>query len=305
MFGLGVFDGVHRGHRRIISEVVRLAAERGAVPAALTFDPHPRAVLCPDDPPQLLLPLGRRIEKLHCAGAIHVGVIEFSPAFAALAPEDFLDSLLRSPQFELAGVCAGQSWRFGRFGSGNSEVLRRFAEGAGLGFSTPAELEMPDRTVVSSTAIRHAAAAGKLAEAAAMLGEAPRLFGRVVRGYRIAGRCLSTPTANLQVAFGVTPPDGVYAAAAPVGGCLRPAVINIGFAPTFNYDQPERRVEVHVLDYDGDLYGAEIEVRLLRFLRGEICFPSAEMLKLQIIQDIAAARQEFGRAVCPEEHGVS
>ena len=123
VLGIGVFDGVHLGHKKIIAEVVKLAERDGAVPTALTFDPHPRAVLRPEEPPALLVPLAERVRLLREAGAAQVWVIRFTPEFAALEPEEFLARMLECPEFELCGICVGESWRFGRGGRGNRELL--------------------------------------------------------------------------------------------------------------------------------------------------------------------------------------
>ena len=159
--GIGVFDGVHLGHRRIIAEVTGLARANGSVPAAMTFDPHPRAVLCPDEPPVLLVPLKERVRLLREAGAELVWVQPFTPEFAHLEPEQFLERLFACPDIELAGICVGEKWRFGRGGRGGRETLAAYAESHRLEFRACPELELNNETV-SSSAIRRAISAGKL-----------------------------------------------------------------------------------------------------------------------------------------------
>ena len=147
VLGIGVFDGVHLGHRRIIEEVVKLAERSGAVPTALTFDPHPRAVLRPEEPPALLVPLTERVRLLREAGAAQVWVIRFSPEFAALEPEDFLARMLECPEFELCGICVGESWHFGRGGRGNRELLDDYARRRKIDFIACPEVRLDGKVI--------------------------------------------------------------------------------------------------------------------------------------------------------------
>ncbi len=292
VLGIGVFDGVHLGHHRIIDQVRELARESGAVPAAMTFDPHPRAVLRPDEPPILLVTLKERVRLLREAGAELVWVLPFTPEFASLEPEQFLDHLFASPEFELAGVCVGDEWRFGRGGAGDSKTLAAYAAAHGFECRACPELELGGETV-SSSAIRRAISAGKLEQATEMLGRPYRLTGMVERGYHAASDRLRCPTANLATTAGVLPPDGVYAAAAFRDGKVYPAAVNIGFAPTFGWENSRRRVEIHLLDFDGNLYGVELGVEFLYYLREERTFADPEKLREQIESDIFRIRMFF------------
>ncbi|MBQ7206937.1 MAG: riboflavin biosynthesis protein RibF [Lentisphaeria bacterium] len=292
VLGLGVFDGVHLGHRKIISELCDMAVRRHAVPAAVTFHPHPRQVLCPDDPPRLLLPMEERRRLLRDAGAKLVGVIEFDQKFAAMEPLDFLERLRSAPEFHLAGICVGSRWRFGHFGAGDKTVIAAFAEANGIGFSPCEELVIAGETV-SSSAIRRAVSAGKLDHARELLARPVRLFGTVGQGNGIAGKMLKAPTANLEVSCGVLPPDGVYAGGVRLGNLLHPAAVNIGLAPTFG--GISRRVEVHVLHFDGDLYGAGIVLELYSFIRPERKFASPEALMERIREDMRLVEEDFSR----------
>ena len=224
--GIGVFDGVHRGHRLIIDEVCGLARKTGAVPAAMTFDPHPRAVLRPDEPPMLLVSLKERVRLLREAGAELVWVVPFTPEFANLESGQFLDRLFACPEVELTGICVGEQWRFGRGGTGDRAVLADYARRHGLEFHACPELQL-DGQVVSSSSIRRAIASGKLETAAKMLGRPYRLTGAVERVYHAAGDRLGCPTANLTFRAGVLPPDGVYAAAAFLHGVSYAAAVNV------------------------------------------------------------------------------
>lgn len=280
---LGVFDGVHSGHRQILLNLREMAQKLHAIPVAITFFPHPRSILCPDDPPQLLLPEEERIRLLKETGAEYVGIINFSRTFAAKSPEKFLESLRLSPQFDLRGICVGSCWRFGHFGRGDKNTIAAFAEKYGIDFCPCPELHLKNETV-SSSAIRRHTASGNLGTAAEMLGRPTRIFGEVESGNGIASTELETPTANLLPEYGVVPPDGVYCAAVPVDGKLYPAAVNIGFAPT--YKVKKRRIEVHLAGFSGNLYGRKLEVFLFKKLRDEICFSSPEELKKQIQMDI-------------------
>ena len=282
MLGIGVFDGVHLGHRRIIGEVAELAKSTGSLPVAVTFFPHPREVLCPEAPPRLLLPPEERLLRLRKAGAAGIGIIDFSSRIAATSPGDFLSDIL-SGSAAIRGICVGTRWRFGKNGEGDMHFLEVALSRRGVAFKAVPELEL-DGELVSSSAIRDAIASGELANAERMLDAPVCLYGTVGPGFHEATDILDTPTANLRVAYGVLPPDGVYATWAIVDGRRFPAVTNIGVAPTFGREN-ERRVETHLFDFSGDLYRRALTVELKRRLRDERRFPSPAELKLQIAAD--------------------
>lgn len=290
VIGFGVFDGVHPGHRLILSNVAELAAERNAVPAAVTFFPHPRAVIPGMTAPDAIISLDERIARLRKYGAAVTGIIDFTPEFGAMEPEDFLGSLLDRKEFRLEGICVGEDWRFGRKGKGDAAMLKAFAAAVGIGFRAVKRLEY-NNTNISSTVIRELLSAGRLEEAEKILGSTPELCGTVRRGFRIAGSELNAPTANLELSAGILVPDGVYAGSAAVEGTLYAAVLNIGFAPTYGVN--ERRIEVHLLGFSGDLYDRELTVQLLKFLRQERKFASPAELREQITRDIAEATVIF------------
>ena len=292
VLALGVFDGVHLGHRRIIDAAVAEARRLGVAAAALTFAPHPREVVT-GTAPKLLLPLEERLRQLRRAGADAAGVIRFTPELGRMEPEDFLAELLRLTG--LSGIAVGAHWRFGCGGGGDRSAIAAFAAERRIAFAAPEELEIGGERV-SSSAIRRLTAAGELAAAAAMLGRPCRIFGRVVRGFGEAGTRLAAPTANLETEFGVLPPDGVYAGAAilPGSGERIPAAVNIGFSPTFDRGgTPRRRVEAHLIGFSGSLYGELLEVELLSRLRAERRFDSPELLARQILSDTARTMEVF------------
>lgn len=285
---VGVFDGVHPGHRAIINAARRRADECGAGVLALTFIPHPRKLLDEKNAPPLLVSEAKRVELLLEAGADCCGYIDFTPGSAALEPLDFLAALRDNGIFELAGICVGENWRFGRMGRGNKEVLAGFCAANNWSLDTVKELEL-DGVTISSTAIRQALSAGDLDYASRLWGVPVELTGIVERGFQIAGSKLSAPTANLKTDYLLPLPFGVYSGKTDVDGKTYTAVLNIGVAPTFGHDLC--RVEMHLLDFSGDLYGRNLTVRLSKFIRKERKFSSPEELKTQIAADIKAARE--------------
>ena len=264
---IGTFDGVHRGHRRVL-EAARAADLR---PTVVTFDPHPRSFF--GRRVELLSTLERRLELLDDAGVEDVLVLRFDEALAALEPEAFAESMLRGIGAEV--VAAGDGFRFGRGRAGDLALLER------LGFDAR---PVPLVDNVSSSRVRELLAAGDVAGAATLLGRPPEVEGIVVLGDQ-RGRLLGFPTANLE-----TPPDllvpalGIYAGAT-IG---HRTAISIGTNP--HYRGTERRVEGHLLDFDGDLYGQRMVFELWERLRDEAVFDSEEALIEQIAKDVEATR---------------
>ena len=285
----GVFDGVHLGHQAIIRALTAAGERLNAVPIAVTFEPHPRRVVDPTNAPQLLVSPNRRVELLRHYGAAEVLIMPFTEELAQLEPEAFLDAVSTGGE-KPAGITVGCAWRFGRNGAGNAASINAFAGVRGIEFMPVAELSMLG-DIVSSSRIRAGIARGQLAEATVLLGRSPELEGTVEHGMKLAANKLARPTANLAVEYGVLPPDGVYAALAHTADGRFPAAINIGLSPTIHrVNMPERRVEVHLLGYSGDLYGQRVRVELKQFIREERCFGSLAELKEQIDLDISRIR---------------
>jgi len=290
---VGVFDGVHLGHRRLLDNLLQMAARQEAEPAVFTFFPHPRAVLFPDKAPRLLVSPARKAELLAAAGIRAIVTVHFTPEFAALNPEEFIRDTLIAGRLQLCGICVGSAWRFGAGGRGTVADLKKFADAGHFEFAAIDELRI-DGNPVSSTAIRRAVAAGRLDEAAALLGRPCSLSGRVVSGHRVATDELRFPTANLEADAGVLPPFGVYAVRVHLNRREYAGAANIGMSPTFNYsDLKHPRIEVHILDYQGDLYGQTLEIELLEYLRPERGFSGPDALRQQIAADIARIRSLF------------
>ncbi len=285
---LGVFDGVHRGHRAVLGKVRSWADETGGDAVVITFDPHPLQVL-QGRPPPLLTPLRFRLRLFEQLGLDHAVVLRFTPALSAMPARDFLERIL------LGGIgtrrlVLGPDAFFGKDREGNAGFLESVRDEYALeAVSVPFLTEAGAK--VSSTEVRRAIAAGALDTARALLGRPYTLFGQVVRGDG-RGRVLGFPTANLATAQ-VLPPHGVYHARTRIGERSFRALTNIGVAPTVVAGR--RAVpEVHLLDFEGDLYGTSIEVELLAKLRPEMHFPDRNALVDQIGRDVEQARQRAG-----------
>ena len=283
---IGVFDGVHMGHRQILRTSCEVAGTNNSIVCAVTFDPHPRSVF--GLPPELLVPLEERKKRLRSCGAEVIGTIKFSGEIASLPPQDFLLALINDDRFELAGICVGEHWHFGKNGKGDKQLLEEFSRKYNFDFRAVPEL-FDGGEIISSSSIRKLFSAGDLERGAAMLGAPCQLCGKVVKGFGVAGTKLDAPTANLAVECGIIPPDGVYAGKVSIDGAAHPAAVNIGVAPTFNVG--ERRVEIHLLDWQGDIYEREITLEVIKYIRPEQKFSSAEQLKARIVLDIAEIRK--------------
>jgi riboflavin kinase/FMN adenylyltransferase len=286
---IGVFDGVHCGHQLLLKTLVKMAGENNSVPVAMTFYPHPRAVLNPHNPPPLLISPAKRISLLHDYGMEAVVTLSFSESFAEQSAQDFINKCLHSPGLHICGLCVGSKWKFGANGAGNVKLFEKMARREDFDFAAVNEL-VRDGCVVSSTSIRRAVAAGQLADAADMLGRNYCLSGIVERGHQDAGRDLKHPTANVKIQYGVLPPCGVYAARAKVKGIDDKtfiSAVNIGISPTYNRPGENKvRLEAHFLGFKDDIYGREVEVELVEYIREERCFFSPAELKKQIEADL-------------------
>lgn len=288
---IGVFDGVHRGHQALLDELRQMSEKENATPVALTFFPHPREVIGQGHPPRLLIPPFLKVELLHYYGMQAVVTFPFTRDFAALEPDAFIKDCLLAPGIELCGICVGSKWRFGANGAGTVETLEAFADKGHFKFSAVDEIYLNGEEI-SSTVIRQAIASGLLDKAREMLGRPYTLCGTVEEGHHVAGSELEHPTANLKMKYGVFPPSGVYAGKVILQNKPYQAAINIGISPTYNRPEDRhKRMEVHLLDYKGLLYGQDLRVELHEYLREERSFPSVQALKVQIVADIDRIRQ--------------
>lgn len=287
---IGNFDGVHKGHRRLIEETVRFAAALGAEPGALVFDPHPRRYFEPDAPPFLISTPERRARDLREAGARRVITLTFDAALAAMTPEAFIRDVLKA-RLNLAGVVTGTDFRFGKGRAGDAESLRRLCEEAGVAVKLVEPKAEAAGEKIGSSAIREAVAAGDMRAAADMLGRPWSVEGEVVAGEK-RGRTIGFPTANLILGDLIEPRYGVYAVRVDADGRRYGGVANFGRRPTVGAPAP--LLEVHLFDFSGDLYGGRIEVEFLDFIRDEKKFESLDALKAQIAADGEKARRLVG-----------
>jgi riboflavin kinase / FMN adenylyltransferase len=287
---IGVFDGVHLGHQQVIRRMLADADQYEAIPIVVTFDRHPSAIVAPDRVPPLIYSLPQRLRAIGSLEVDTTWLIHFDEVFSRKTGEEFVRLLVR--EFgHLHSVCVGANFHFGHKRSGNVELLR--ALGVELHFVVHGLSAVAlDGQVISSTRIREAIRAGQFDDASEMLGRACSLSGMVQKGDQL-GRRIGFPTANIDATGLVLPPNGVYAVHVHVSGKSHRAVLNIGVRPTIDNAAPQKRVEAHLLDFEGDLYGQELEVNFVARLRDEKKFASLDALKDQIVADVATARVLF------------
>ncbi len=300
---IGNFDGLHRGQRALLDRVVERAAALGVPPVVLTFDPHPLAVLQPERAPVRLTTDGQKNRLLEEAGVAVVLVVRFTPELAKTPAEAFVREFLHA-RLGLREIHVGESFVFGRGREGDVALLRRLGEE--LGFAVGGVEEVAYRGErISSTRIRAALAEGRVEEARDMLGRPYAIEGKVVRGDRM-GQRLGWPTINIASENRQLPADGVYACRIflPSFPATFDGVTNIGTRPTV-YENYQRVVESHVLDFKADVYGKRVEVRFWKRLREERIFPTVMDLSAQIGRDVDATRDFFARLVPDREAPVA
>lgn len=285
---IGNFDGVHRGHQAVLRQARTLADARGLRCVVLTFDPHPSLVLGRGAPPQLTT-LATRVELLRQHGATDVVVEPFTTELASWTPEQFVGDLL-AKRLGTRAVVVGENFRFGQNRAGDFETLRTLGAVHGLE-AVAAEIDGDHDGPFSSTRVRDAVASGDVERAAYVLGRPHALSGVVEHG-DARGRTLGFPTANLGGVGEMLPRYGVYAARASGAGTgEHGAVMNVGVRPTV--DGMALRIEAHLFDFDGDLYGKRLKIVLVARLRGEQKFAGIEELRAQIAKDAEAARKRL------------
>ena len=288
---IGNFDGVHRGHACLLERTKARAAELGAPSCVVTFEPHSKEFFAPQKAPARLTDLRGKVEALKDSGVDCIVVLRFDRNLASLEPDAFIDRVLVRGM-GVSHVVVGHDFAFGKGAKGGIDDLRRMGEQAGFGAEEVAELRGTDGEVVGSTAIREALAAGDLGAAERLLGRPYSLCGRVVQGDRI-GRDIGFPTANIHTRHHRLPLSGVFAGRLYGSGLDgHPAAVNVGYRPTFA--GADVRVEAHLLDFHGDLYGHRVELGFERRLRPEEHFADVEALKDCIAGDIEEARAHFG-----------
>ena len=291
VLALGNFDGVHRGHQTVIAAAGATARKLGAPLGVLTFEPHPRQVFRPDDAPFRLTPLRVKTREIETLGADLLFSLHFDKEFAGRSAENFVDEVLVAA-LAVRHVVVGYDFVFGRGRAGTVDFLTDIGARRGFGVDIVASVDDGRTDIISSTRIREHLVAGRPADAARLLGRAWEIDGRVEHG-DARGRTIGFPTANVMLADYLRPAAGVYAVRVGIertdGTEWHPGVANIGTRPTVG--GIDLRLEAHLLDFSGDLYGAHVRVALLEFIRPERKFSSFEELKQQIAADAVEARE--------------
>jgi riboflavin kinase/FMN adenylyltransferase len=282
---IGVFDGVHLGHRALIAHLARGARQEQAAAVAATFDPLPIQALAPGAPASALSDIADRVRVLREAGADAVAIFRFDEAFAQLSADEFLDRVRGA--CDVRRIVVGPDFHFGRRAEGDVEKLRARGKRDGFTVDVVTPIQM-DSAIVSSTRIRNLLLAGDVEAAARLLGRPYTLRGRVVHGAK-RGRALGFPTINLALPKErLLPRDGIYAVWAEMGEGRFKAAASLGVRPTFGGG--ERILEAYLLDFSGELYGEEVEVSFVKRLRDEIAFASPAELSAQITRDVEETR---------------
>ncbi|MBD8584670.1 bifunctional riboflavin kinase/FAD synthetase [Frigoribacterium sp. CFBP 13729] len=289
---IGKFDGVHVGHRAVIDLLEQVAAERGLTSAVVTFDRHPLAVLRPGSVPRSLVSNRQKRELLEAAGVAATLMLTFDDELRSLTPAQFVDRILVGA-LHARVVFVGDDFRFGVRGSGTVDTLRELGAERGLEVVSIDDVRLGGGRRASSTWIRELLEAGDVARAGELLGREPAVRGIVVHGEQ-RGRELGFPTANLAPdSEGYVPADGVYAARVLVGDTTYPAAVSVGHNPTFD-GVPEKQVEAHLLDVSMDLYGQELTVMFVDWVRGNVAFEGIDALIEHIRADVVRTREVLG-----------
>ncbi len=289
---LGVFDGLHLGHQRIMQTVVESAKINRAVPTVITFDPHPRAVLHPENSPPLLQTLDQRLANFEVLGIKQTIVIRFDKEFAGIDAETFLRDIVHE-RLQAREVFLGKGFFFGKNRGGNIELLKRMSIELGFFADEVAEVRLRGHRI-SSSKIRQLLAEGKVNLARRMLGRPYGVEGQIIHGLQ-RGRTIGFPTANLHPHNRVIPKYGVYATATLIDNKWRRSITNVGIRPTFEDDQ-NPSIESYVFDFDGDLYGDVLRVRFLHRIRDERKFAGIDELRAQIERDTRRALNYFAQS---------
>lgn len=298
---IGFFDGVHLGHQQIIRQTISDARQHDAISVVLTFDKHPNAIVAPEKVPPLIYSLPQKLRAIESLGAEKILLITFDKNFSEQSGEEFIRNLVKdfsrsaigqagslSHNGKIHSICVGADFVFGHKRSGDVALLKKL--GAELNFQVHGLAAISlDGEIVSSTRIREMIRAGNLDAASQMLGRAYAISGKIIEGDKI-GHSLGFPTANLDATNLILPPNGVYSGRTKIKKQNYRVALNIGVRPTIATGKPELRVESHLLDFSGELYGEELEIEIGEKLRDERRFGSKEELQRQIAQDIAKVR---------------
>ncbi|MEW6536350.1 MAG: bifunctional riboflavin kinase/FAD synthetase [Candidatus Auribacterota bacterium] len=288
---LGVFDGVHVGHKKVIETLVSDAQSNSGKSVVITFDPHPREILEPYSAPPLLTSTAHKLNLFAQLGVDYCIIIPFTQEFAQLSPGKFINQYLLK-NVEIAEICVGYDSSFGKNKTGTLNMLRTLGIEKGFSVKDIPPVKVDD-LIVSSTMVRQLAIAGELESVEAMLDRKYSLWGTVVSGDTI-GRKIGYPTANIDPHHEAIPPSGVYITEVKIDGLTYQGIMNIGYRPTF-FQGPALKstVEVHLLDFTRDIYGKDIEIIFLKKIREERRYPTQALLIEQIQRDEQKARKYF------------
>jgi len=286
---IGNFDGVHIGHQALFHEVIERADAIGGTSVAMTFEPHPIRVLKQNGHPPLITMYEQKVELIGATGIDVLIAVPFTTQFAALTAGQFVEDLLFN-RIGARTVVVGEDYTFGKNREGNLEGLQQFAERLGFEVVVTDWIRMPGTLTgrISSTKIRALVGDGRMRKARKLLGRYYQIRGTVNRGRDRGGKLLGFPTANITLQDELCPKTGVYAVTVESGGAHHHGVANIGYSPTF--DDNIFTVEVHLLDFDRDIYGTQIRVNFIQRIRNEKKFNGIEELSEQILRDIEVAR---------------
>jgi riboflavin kinase/FMN adenylyltransferase len=287
---IGVFDGVHLGHQAVIGRALQSAKLTGGSTVVVTFHPHPVRVLRPEKAPRLLTSTQHKIQLIRSLGVDALLILRFTLEFSKTPPERFIEDLAKGSN-QLRQICVGREWSFGANRSGSVHLLEELSPKLGfeLGSVNPV---LVGEQVVSSTLVRSAIECGALEFSASLLGRKFTILGTVSEGKQL-GRRLGFPTANLRAHNEQFPPNGVYAAKAWLQGKEYGGVVNIGVRPTIEHEAGERLLELHLFNFNQEIYGQDVEVAFLQHLRPEQKFSGIEELQAQIKRDAESARRIY------------
>ena len=287
---IGMFDGVHLGHQQLIRQALADAEQHEGSAIVVTFDRHPNSIVAPERVPPLIYSPQQKLRAIASLGADATLIIPFTREFSEQPADIFISSLARHLT-PIHSICVGRSFVFGHKRSGDVSLLQQLGRELNFIVHGIAAVSL-DNEIVSSTRIRETVRAGEFDRASQMLGREYALSAVVIHGDEL-GRKLGFPTANLDVSGSLVPPSGVYAVHAYVEGKRHRAIVNIGQRPTLQTATPTLRVEAHLLNFEGDLYGKDLELTFVEKLRDERKFASLDELRAQIRRDIGEAESRF------------
>ncbi len=299
VLAIGNFDGVHRGHQALLKAAKERAVQLDAPAGVILFEPHPREHFQPDEPHFRLTPLARKLELLESHGLDLAVVVRFDAALAGLSAQEFIDRIIAGA-LGARHVVIGYDFRFGKGRTGDTELLRQAGSERGFGLTVVAPVGDDAGQVFSSGAVRAALAKGDVSGAARVLGHWWRVTGTVIGGFK-RGTGLGFPTANIALSPGTALAHGIYAVRVYVDGKAHAAAAYLGTRPTFDNGAP--MLEVFLFDFDGDLYGQQIAVEFIGFVREDAKFDSLEALKAQIAKDCARAQEILDQAPAAPQVG--